>query len=55
MECVNLTFNAFFHRKFSSMYIFVPGGEVRRQGGGLRGYRGGEPPLVPTSVQYLFL
>ena len=23
---VNLTFNAFLHRKFSSMYIMVPGG-----------------------------
>ena len=25
-DSVNLTFNAFLHRKFSSMYIMVPGG-----------------------------
>ena len=53
MDSVNLTFHAFLHRKFSSMYIMVPGGSKRgsvhlwfgRQGGagppgGLRGSRG---------------
>ena len=25
-DSVHLTFNAFFHRKFSSVYIMVPGG-----------------------------